>query len=43
MDYHIISECDKLVQKEDRTKDDLVRKVIHWELRKKFKYDHITK
>ena len=29
---HIISECNKLVQKDYRTRYDLVVKVIHWEL-----------
>ena len=33
----IISECSKLAQKEYKTRHDLVGKVIHWELCKKFK------
>ena len=39
----IISECNKLVQKENKTRPDWVRKVIHWELSKKLKFDHTTK
>ena len=39
----IISECSKLVQKEYKTRHDWVRKMIHWELCKKFKFDHTTK
>ena len=37
---HIISECSKLAQKEYKTRHDWVGKVIHWEMRKKFKFDH---
>ena len=40
---HIISECSKLAQKEYKTKNALVGKVIHWELYKKFKFDHTNK
>ena len=40
---HIISECSKLAQKEYKTKHDWVGKVIHWEMCKKFKFDHIKK
>ena len=37
---HIISECSKLAQKEYKTRHDWVGKVIHWEMCKKFKFDH---
>ena len=37
---HIISECSKLAQKEYKTIHDWVGKVIHWEMCKKFKFDH---
>ena len=40
---HIISECSKLAQKEYQTRHDWVGKVIHWEMRKKFKFDHSNK
>ena len=40
---HIISECSKLAQKEYKTRNDWVGKVIHWELCKKFKLDHTNK
>ena len=40
---HIISECSKLAQKEYNTRHDWVGKVIHWELCKKFKFDHANK
>ena len=33
---HIISECSKLAQKEYKTRHDWVRKIIHWEMCKKF-------
>ena len=39
----IISECGKLAEKECQNRDDLVRKVILWELCKKFKFDHTNK
>ena len=42
-DHHIISECSKLVEKEYKTRHDWVGKVIHWELCKKFKFDHMNK
>ena len=38
----IISECSKLAQ-EYKTRYNWVRKVIHWELYKKFKFDHTNK
>ena len=37
---HIISDCSKLAQREYKMKHDWVGKVIHWELCKKFKFDH---
>ena len=40
---HIISECSKLAQKEYKTRHDWVGKVIHWEMCKKFKFDHTHK
>ena len=40
---HIISECSKLAQKEYKTRRDWVGKVIHWEMCKKFKFDHTNK
>ena len=38
---HIISECSKLARKEYKTRHDWVGKVIHWEMCKKFKFDHV--
>ena len=40
---HIISECSKLAQKEYKTRHNWVGKVIHWEMCKKFKFDHTNK
>ena len=40
---HIISEWSKLAQKEFKTRHDWVGKVIHWEICKKFKFDHTKK
>ena len=40
---HIISEYSKLAQKEYKTRRDRVSKVIHWEMCKKFKFDHTNK
>ena len=40
---HTISECSKLAQKEYKTRHDCVGKVIHWEMCKKFKFDHTNK
>ena len=37
---HIVNECCKLAQKEYKTRHDWVGNVIHWELGKKFKFDH---
>ena len=40
---HIMSECSKLAQNEYKTKHDWVGKMIHWEMGKKFKFDHTNK
>ena len=40
---HILSECSKLARKECKTRYYWVGKVIHWELCKKFKFDHSNK
>ena len=40
---HIISKRRKLAQKEYKTRHDWMGKVIHWELCKKFKFDHTNK
>ena len=40
---HIISECSKLAQKEYKTRHDWMGKVIHWEMFKKFWFDHTNK
>ena len=40
---HIISECSKLAQKECKVCHDWVRKMILWEMCKKFKFDHANK
>ena len=40
---HIISECSKLAQKEYKARHDLVSKVIHREMCKKFKFDYTNK
>ena len=39
---HIISECNKLAQKEYETIHDWARKVIHWELCKKLRFDQMN-
>ena len=39
----IISECSKLAQTEYKARHDWVGKVIHWEMCKKFKWDHTNK
>ncbi len=38
-----ISECSKLAQKEYKARHDWVGKVIHWDMCKKFKFDHSNK
>ena len=40
---YIISECSKLAQKEYKTRHDWIGKMIHWEMCKKFKFDHTNK
>ena len=40
---HIISECSKLAQKEYKARQDWVGKVIHWEMCRKFQFDHTNK
>ena len=40
---HIISECSKLAQKEYKTRNDWMGKVIHSEMCKEFKFDHTNK
>ena len=40
---HIISECSKLAQREYKARHNWVGKVIHWEMCKKFKFDHTNK
>ena len=40
---HIISKCSKLAQKEYKARHDWVGEVIHWEMCKKFKFDHANK
>ena len=39
----MISECSKVAQKECKTRHDWVGKVIHWEMCRKFKFDHTNK
>ena len=41
--YHMISNCSKLTEKENKTRHDWVGKLIHWELCKRLKFDHSTK
>ena len=40
---HIISECSQLAKMEYKTRHDWAGKVIHWEVCKKFKFDHTNK
>ena len=40
---HIESECSKLALKENKARHDWDDKVIHWEMCKKFKFDHTNK
>ena len=40
---HIISECRKLAQKEYKARHGWVGKVIHWEMCRKFQFDHTNK
>ena len=39
----MMSECNKLAQRVYKIKHYWVGKVIHWELGKKFKFDHTNK
>ena len=39
----MINECSKLAQKEYKTRHNWVGQVIHWEMSKKFKFDHTNK
>ena len=39
----IVSKCSKLAQKEYKSKPDWVGRVIHWEMCKKFEFDHVNK
>ena len=40
---HIISECSKFAQREYKARHDWIGQVIHWEMCKKFKFDHTNK
>ena len=40
---HIISECNKSALKEYKARHDWVGKVIHWDMGKKFKFEHANK
>ena len=40
---HIINECSKLAQKEYKARHNWVDKVIHWEMCRKFQFDHKNK
>ena len=40
---HIISECSELTQREYKARHDWVGKVMHWEMCKKFRFDHANK
>ena len=40
---YILKECTNLAQKEYKTMQGWVRNVIHWELFRKFKFDHTSK
>ena len=40
---HIISECCKLAQKEDKARHDWIGLVIHWDMCKKFQFDRTNK
>ena len=40
---YIISKCRKLAQQEYKARYDWVGKAIHWEMCKKFKFDHTNK
>ena len=40
---HIISECSQLSQKEYKARHDWVGKVVHWEMCRKYQFDHTNK
>ena len=40
---HIISECSKLAQKEYKARHDWVGEAIHWEMCRKFQFDHTNR
>ena len=40
---HIISECSKLAQNENKARHDWVGKLIHWKICRKFQFDHTIK
>ena len=40
---HIISDCNKLAQRDYKATHDWVGNVIHWQMCKKFKFDHTNK
>ena len=40
---HIISECSKLAQNENKARHDWVGKLVHWEMCRKFLFDHTNK
>ena len=40
---HIISECSKLAQRNCKSRHDWIGKVVHWEMCKKFKFNHTNK
>ena len=40
---HIISECSKLAQKEYKARHNWAGMVIHWEMCRKFQFDHTNK
>ena len=40
---HIIIGCSKLAQKKYKTRHDWMCKVVHWEMCKKFQFDHTNK
>ena len=40
---HLISKCCKLAQKEYKARHDWIGKVIHWEMCRKFQFDHTNK
>ena len=41
--HRMIIKCNKLAQKEYKTRHDSVGSVVHWELCKRLKFEHTTK